>query len=387
MLAISSWFRWLELHRCVTWAETSIQKEMLPETFDPATGRSYGAVVQGWRSNHLGAGGGIACVDCNSRYDKFFVWSIFFWFTGVGCKMDGLKSSVLFRCSRVVHCAGIHRAEPSASTAQDADLFAHSGRVQRPGRQRIQHQRGQCARLGQPHGCRSGSSWSEDQSERRDFDAYFAAVGYKGSHHAEGFERAVQWGVVSAGPTIQCHFIRTSRSGSLRWLLTVFDIHHLHLCRYREDYHLHVHGLLFGVELPHHWHGLFPLWRFRSSHPLIHSNSKPLIDSLDLWVGLQQIASRMSYVRNTERFLKFRLCPGVISRRPLWQIFNRLNALERTVILFDEIEEFCLDRENPNLAMESRMLTTAMLTQVGGFAVSRVEKFSPHPYPYPYPYP
>ena len=36
----------------------------------------------------------------------------------------------------------------------------------------------------------------------------------------------------------------------------------------------------------------------------------------------------------------------------------------RTIILFDEIEEFCLDRENPSLGMESRMLTTAMLTQV-----------------------
>ena len=38
-------------------------------------------------------------------------------------------------------------------------------------------------------------------------------------------------------------------------------------------------------------------------------------------------------------------------------------VLQRTIILFDEVEEFCLDRENPNLAMESRMLTTAMLTQ------------------------
>lgn len=56
--------------------------------------------------------------------------------------------------------------------------------------------------------------------------------------------------------------------------------------------------------------------------------------------GLENIASRMTY------------------------IFNRLNSLERTIILFDEIEEFCLDRENPSLGMESRLLTTAMLTQV-----------------------
>jgi SpoVK/Ycf46/Vps4 family AAA+-type ATPase len=34
------------------------------------------------------------------------------------------------------------------------------------------------------------------------------------------------------------------------------------------------------------------------------------------------------------------------------------------VILFDEIEEFCLDRETPGIGMESRMLTTAMLTAI-----------------------
>ena len=57
--------------------------------------------------------------------------------------------------------------------------------------------------------------------------------------------------------------------------------------------------------------------------------------------GLEHVASRMTY------------------------IFQRLNALEKTIILFDEVEEFCLDRENTNLGMESRLLTTAMLTQVG----------------------
>jgi SpoVK/Ycf46/Vps4 family AAA+-type ATPase len=56
--------------------------------------------------------------------------------------------------------------------------------------------------------------------------------------------------------------------------------------------------------------------------------------------GLENVASRMTY------------------------IFERLNALEKTIILFDEVEEFCLDRESPGLAMESRMLTTAMLTQL-----------------------
>jgi len=65
------------------------------------------------------------------------------------------------------------------------------------------------------------------------------------------------------------------------------------------------------------------------------------IDTADfLSAGLQNIASRMTY------------------------IFDRLRALERTVILFDEIEEFCLDRQDKSLGMESRMLTTAMLTQL-----------------------
>lgn len=45
-------------------------------------------------------------------------------------------------------------------------------------------------------------------------------------------------------------------------------------------------------------------------------------------------------------------------------VFERLQALEQCVILFDEIEEFCLDRETPGLGMESRMLTTAMLTAI-----------------------
>jgi hypothetical protein len=65
------------------------------------------------------------------------------------------------------------------------------------------------------------------------------------------------------------------------------------------------------------------------------------IDTADFLAdGLEQIASRMTY------------------------IFNRLKTLEKTIILFDEIEEFCLDRENNALSMESRMLTTAMLTQL-----------------------
>lgn len=45
-------------------------------------------------------------------------------------------------------------------------------------------------------------------------------------------------------------------------------------------------------------------------------------------------------------------------------IFDRLQSLTNCVILFDEIEEFCLDRETPGLGMESRLLTTSMLTAI-----------------------
>ena len=45
-------------------------------------------------------------------------------------------------------------------------------------------------------------------------------------------------------------------------------------------------------------------------------------------------------------------------------VFTRLMALKKCVILFDEIEEFGLDRKLPGLSMESRMLTTAMLTAI-----------------------
>jgi len=52
-------------------------------------------------------------------------------------------------------------------------------------------------------------------------------------------------------------------------------------------------------------------------------------------------------------------------------IFERLLELTGVVILFDEIEEFCLDRTNPSLTMESRMLTTAMLTKLADLRGSR----------------
>lgn len=46
------------------------------------------------------------------------------------------------------------------------------------------------------------------------------------------------------------------------------------------------------------------------------------------------------------------------------EVFALLMELENVVVLFDEVEEFCLDRSNAQLGMESRMLTTAMLTKI-----------------------
>lgn len=56
-------------------------------------------------------------------------------------------------------------------------------------------------------------------------------------------------------------------------------------------------------------------------------------------------------------------------------VFTRLQRLERCVILFDEIEEFCLDREDPKFGMESRMLTTAMLTAINDLRKAKASIF------------
>ena len=78
----------------------------------------------------------------------------------------------------------------------------------------------------------------------------------------------------------------------------------------------------------------------------------------------ESLAERMGWdfvVIDTAAFLADGLT-NVASR--IRFVFDRLGALNECVILFDEIEEFCLDRETPGLGMESRMLTTAMLTAI-----------------------
>jgi len=53
------------------------------------------------------------------------------------------------------------------------------------------------------------------------------------------------------------------------------------------------------------------------------------------------------------------------------EVFELLLQLQDVVVLFDEVEEFALDRTNPALAMESRMLTTAMLTKLADLRGAR----------------
>jgi len=86
----------------------------------------------------------------------------------------------------------------------------------------------------------------------------------------------------------------------------------------------------------------------------------------------QSLAERIGYdflVIDTSEFLADGLT-SVASR--IRYVFTRLQALRRCVVLLDEIEEFCLDRESPGIGMESRMLTTAMLTAIND--LRRAEK-------------
>jgi hypothetical protein len=78
----------------------------------------------------------------------------------------------------------------------------------------------------------------------------------------------------------------------------------------------------------------------------------------------EAIADRLGWdflVIDTSAFLADGLT-NVASR--IRYVFERLQRLQNCVILFDEIEEFCLDRERDGVGMESRMLTTAMLTAI-----------------------
>ena len=49
-----------QIELSLRWAEDNVLEEMLPEECDNVTGRCYGTLVKGWRSNHLGNGGAVS---------------------------------------------------------------------------------------------------------------------------------------------------------------------------------------------------------------------------------------------------------------------------------------------------------------------------------------
>ena len=113
----------------------------------------------------------------------------------------------------------------------------------------------------------------------------------------------------------------------------------------------------------------------RVIHPFEHSVSNPSFGAVYSAILFgppgtaktticESLAEKMGWdfvVIDTAAFLADGLT-NVASR--IRYVFDRLGALSKCIILFDEIEEFCLDRETPGLGMESRMLTTAMLTAI-----------------------
>eukprot|EP00633_Aureoumbra_lagunensis_P005080 CAMPEP_0197310044 /NCGR_PEP_ID=MMETSP0891-20130614/8665_1 /TAXON_ID=44058 ORGANISM="Aureoumbra lagunensis, Strain CCMP1510" /NCGR_SAMPLE_ID=MMETSP0891 /ASSEMBLY_ACC=CAM_ASM_000534 /LENGTH=696 /DNA_ID=CAMNT_0042795499 /DNA_START=209 /DNA_END=2299 /DNA_ORIENTATION=+ len=87
----------------------------------------------------------------------------------------------------------------------------------------------------------------------------------------------------------------------------------------------------------------------------------------------KSIARALGYgfvVIDTATFLADGL-PNVMRR--VAYVFGRLKKLRNCIILFDEIEEFALDRrsELATMSVESRMLTTAMLTQLNDLRQAR----------------
>lgn len=117
-------------------------------------------------------------------------------------------------------------------------------------------------------------------------------------------------------------------------------------------------------------HFVFNLLRYHRNDKVCSLNSTSPNSPLNLPIGTaktticEALAERMGFdfcVIDTASFLADGLS-NVAAR--IRYVFRRLMALNSSIILFDEIEEFALDRETPGISMESRMLTTAMLTAI-----------------------
>lgn len=243
-----------QLERCLTWAESNVLQEMLPEVCDPTTFRCRGSVIEGWRSNHLGSGGAAG-------------W----------CTAHVFRAITKFR--------------KLLRTLISNSILEEFG--------------------GRQGGSPSAREWDSLM------DADLELAGFKSTLKSEINDRFISPLINKELSTSAALFPPSPASPSK--------------ITYRKpNYSL----ILFGPPGTAKTTICTSLaarlgWSFLT------------IDTADFLAdGLQNVASRMTH------------------------IFERLCALERTIILFDEIEEFCLDRENPSLAMESRLLTTAMLTQL-----------------------
>eukprot|EP01040_Poterioochromonas_malhamensis_P011004 gene11004-11991_t len=257
------------LERCLEWAESNIQQEMLtlPST---KAGEERKIIVKGWRSNHLGSGGAVAW--CTAQV-----------FSGVNQLRKLLKTIMTnlvlteFNGKIAQYSSNLpaHGNERDFIQLMDSDLSVNSMKTSL--KEIIQK------RLLQPQARKEKELYSSLLGEQETVAAPAAVTSVSnGNDNYAPLYSLILFGPPGTAKTTIC----TSIANYLGWNFLTIDT------------------------------------------------------ACFLANGLENIASRMTY------------------------IFNRLNSLERTIILFDEIEEFCLDRENPTLGMESRLLTTAMLTQL-----------------------
>ena len=239
--------------RGVKWAEGNVIREMLPENCDPNTNRCYGNVIQGWRSNHLGAGNAVAW--CTAQ--------VFSALTELNHLIRSLTTDAILLEFGGKPAGGANMKDWEG--LMDADLMLNS-----PSTLKNEVLDKLLLPLRTQELALKDSLLPSEATEVRSLAA------------RQPMYSMILFGPPGTAKTTIC----TSIASYLGWNFVTIDT---------ADF---------------------------------------LAD------GLEQIASRMTF------------------------IFDRLKALEKTIILFDEIEEFCLDRENTALSMESRMLTTAMLTQL-----------------------
>lgn len=248
--------------RCLSWAETNILEEMLPDVCDPVTGRCKGETVRGWRSNHLDTGGAVAW--CTAQ--------VFF-------AVGGMKTLLKNYITKTV-------------------LAEFAG---------TQYHKSGGARM------TSGDTAGWDNLMNTDLQ-----LGNTQTTLKEVVLKNVLQPQFDKQISLGCAFYGECGGSALQ-----------------ETPRLALYSLiLFGPP------GTAKTTICSAMARYLGWNFVTIDTACFLKDGLEHVASRMSY------------------------IFDRLKALEKTIILFDEIEEFCLDRENTAIGMESRLLTTAMLTQL-----------------------